>query len=152
MRKLLILVLAFSVMASVAAFAQDMSQGGGTMKAADAPLKNIKGWVKADGDKLMAVLPADHRVDLAKFKKATGKRAALATETDFKELFPDCAVGTMPPFGGLYNVATFVDQSLTGDEFIVFEAGTHQDAIKMAYGDYVKLAKPTVAEFAVKMA
>ena len=49
-------------------------------------------------------------------------------------------------------VATYVDQSLTGDEFIVFEAGTHQDAIKMAYGDYVKLAKPTVAEFAVKMA
>lgn len=108
--------------------------------------------VKADADnKLMAVLPADHRVDLAKFKEVTGKRAALATEAEFKGLFPDCAVGAMPPFGHLYDVPTYVDENLIDDEFIVFEAGTHQDAIKMGYGDYVRLAKPTVAGFAVKL-
>lgn len=122
-----------------------------------AAIEHVKGrnhakvvMVKADGDKMMAVLPADRRLDLTKFKKATGRRAALATEADFKDLFPDCAVGTMPPFGSLYDVPTYVDESLAGDEFIVFEAGTHQDAIKMAYGDYTRLAKPTVAEFAVR--
>ena len=123
-----------------------------------AAVEHVKGknhakvvMVKADSEKLMAVLPADHRVDLEKFKEITGKLAALATEAEFKTLFPDCAVGTMPPFGDLYNVPTYVDKSLTGDEFIVFEAGTHQDAIKMGYGDYTRLAKPTVAEFAVKL-
>ncbi len=123
-----------------------------------AAIEHVKGkhhakvvMIKADGEKLMAVLPADHRVDLEKLDKVTGKRTALATEAEFKALFPDCAVGTMPPFGNLYNVATYVDNSLTEDDFIVFEAGTHTDAIKMSYADYARLAKPTVAEFSVKL-
>jgi len=103
-----------------------------------------------DGRQLMAVLPADHRVDLAKLDALTGQRATLATEAEFKSLFPDCAIGTMPPFGSLYNVPTYVDKSLTDEEFIVFEAGTHSDAIKMSYADYVRLAKPQVSEFAAK--
>jgi Ala-tRNA(Pro) deacylase len=107
--------------------------------------------VKANGDKFMAVLPADHRVDLEKLDKATAKRTALATEADFKSLFPDCAVGAMPPFGNLYNVATYVDKSLTEDDYIVFEAGTHTDAIKMNYPDYARLVNPKVADFAVKL-
>jgi Ala-tRNA(Pro) deacylase len=56
----------------------------------------------------------------------------------------------MPPFGRLYGVPTYVDKSLTEDDFIVFEAGTHSDAIKMSYPDYARLAEPQVAEFAVK--
>jgi Ala-tRNA(Pro) deacylase len=57
----------------------------------------------------------------------------------------------MPPFGSLYDVPTYVDQSLAGDEFIVFEAGTHTDAIKMNYPDYARLVNPKVADFAVKL-
>ena len=107
--------------------------------------------VKANGDKLMAVLPADHRVDLEKLDQATGRRTALATEAEFKAVFPDCAVGAMPPFGNLYNVATYVDKSFTEDDYIVFEAGTHADAIKMSYADYARLATPMGASFAVKL-
>jgi hypothetical protein len=62
MKKLLVLVLAVSVMAlGTLALAQDMSQGSGQMdKAAPAaPLKNIKGTVKADGDKLTFVADKD---------------------------------------------------------------------------------------------
>lgn len=107
--------------------------------------------VKANGSQFMAVLPADHRVDLEKLNKTIGKRAALAAEADFKSLFPDCAIGSMPPFGNLYNVATYVDKSLAEDDWIVFEAGTHTDAIKMSYADYARLANPNVADFAVKL-
>jgi Ala-tRNA(Pro) deacylase len=57
----------------------------------------------------------------------------------------------MPPFGNLYNVATYVDKSLAEDDFIVFEAGTHTDAIKMNYGDFERLAQPKVVDFAVKL-
>ena len=123
-----------------------------------AAIEHVKGKYHAkvvmvkdgDGQQLMTVLPADHRVDLEKLDQVTGKRTVLATEAEFKALFPDCAVGTMPPFGNLYNVPTYVDQSLTDAEFIVFEAGTHADAIKMGYADYSRLAKPQVADFAVK--
>ena len=123
-----------------------------------AAIEHVKGrshakvvMVKTDSEQFMAVLPADHRVDLEKLGKQTGQRMALATETEFKTLFPDCAVGTMPPFGHLYGVATYVETSLTEAEALVFEAGTHSDAIKMSYADYARLAQPTVAEFAVKL-
>ncbi len=107
--------------------------------------------VRADGELLMAVLPADHRVELDKFKQATGKAAALATEAEFKSVFPDCEIGTMPPLGVLYGVATYVDRSLTEDESIVFEAGTHMDAIQMRYADYARVAQPRVVDFAIKL-
>ena len=123
-----------------------------------AAIEHVKGknhakvvMVKAGPESLMTVLPADHRVELEKLDKVTGKRTALATEAEFKLLFPDCAVGTMPPFGSLYNVPTYVDKSLTEDDYVVFEAGTHTDAIKMAFVDYERLAQPVVAEFAVKL-
>src|ERR1041385_1776670 len=87
-----------------------------------AAVEHVKGkqhakvvMVEAAGAQLMAVLPADHRVDLEKLDQLTGKRTALASEADFKELFPDCAVGTMPPFGKLYGVETYVETSLAGN-------------------------------------
>ncbi len=107
--------------------------------------------VIAGDRKLMAVLPADHRVDLAKLDQILGQRTMLATETDLQAQFPDCAVGTMPPFGSLYGLPTYVDRSLTDAEFIVFEGGTHTDAVRMSYADYARLAQPQVAEFAVKL-
>jgi len=123
-----------------------------------AAIEHVKGrshakvvMVKTGGELLMAVLPADHRIDLEKLGKVTGRPAALANEGEFKVQFPDCAVGTMPPFGQLYGVATYLDRSLADADRIVFEAGTHSDAVKMRYADYERLAKPTVADFAVKL-
>jgi Ala-tRNA(Pro) deacylase len=123
-----------------------------------AAIEHVKGkqhakvvMVKADSREVMAVLPADHRIDLEKMTKLTGQRAELATEAEFKALFPDCAVGTMPPFGSLYGVETYVEKSLAENDYIVFEAGTHSDALKMRYADYARLAQPKVTEFAVKL-
>jgi len=107
--------------------------------------------VKSGEQHCMVVLPADRQVDLEKVEKAIGKSASLAREKEFKTLFPDCAIGAMPPFGNLYNVPTFVDQSLAEQDYIVFEAGTHSDAIKLSYRDYEKIVKPRVEELAVKI-
>jgi Ala-tRNA(Pro) deacylase len=52
----------------------------------------------------------------------------LATEAEFSSLFPDCEPGAMPPFGSLYNLPVYVDESLAADEAIVFNAGTRRDA------------------------
>src|SRR5271166_6058163 len=74
-----------------------------------AAVEHIKGhhhakvvMVKSGNQHLMAVLPADHRIDLQKLEKITGEPASVETEKEFGPLFPDCAVGTMPPFGNLY--------------------------------------------------
>ena len=75
--------------------------------------------VKLDGKMVMAVLPASHRINFNRLKQVTGaKTAELATESEFEELFPDCQLGAMPPFGNLYDLSVFVDESLADDEEI----------------------------------
>src|SRR5580692_2361759 len=107
-----------------------------------AAIEHVKGkdrakvvMVKAGTEILMVVLPTDRRLDLEKLGTITGCPTKMAEEAEFKPLFPDCAIGTMPPFGHLYGVVTYVDQSVTEADKLVFEAGTHSDAIKMKYVD-----------------
>lgn len=107
--------------------------------------------VKSSDAHLMMVLPADHHTDLEKVEKAVGKAVSLDREQEFKSLFPDCVIGAMPPFGNLYGLPTYVDQSLAGQDYIVFEAGTHTDAIKINYRDYEKIVKPEVHDLAIKL-
>ena len=107
--------------------------------------------VKSGDAHLMIVLPADHHIDLEKVEKAVGKTVSLDREHEFKSLFPDCVIGAMPPFGNLYGLPTYVDQSLAGQDYIVFEAGTHTDAIKINYRDYEKIVKPEVHDLAIKL-
>ena len=105
--------------------------------------------VYADGKLTMLALPAPARVDLARAAAGLGaKEVRLARENEFAAAFPDCDVGAMPPLGNLYGVPTYVDRSLTEDQSIVFQAGTHTDTIRLAYKDYERLVKPVVAEFA----
>jgi Ala-tRNA(Pro) deacylase len=107
--------------------------------------------VKAGDQHLMMVLPADHLIDLDKVEKITGKPVSLDKENDFKSLFPDSAIGAMPPFGNLYGLPTFVDKHLAEQDYIVFEAGTHTDAIILSYRDYEKIVKPKVEDLAIKL-
>jgi len=107
--------------------------------------------VKSGEQHLMTVLPADHQIDLEKVAKAIGKGTSLDTEQEFKSLFPDCATGAMPPFGNLYGLPTYVDKRLAEEDYIVFEAGTHTDAIKLSYADYEKIVKPRIEDLAVKI-
>jgi Ala-tRNA(Pro) deacylase len=104
--------------------------------------------VKLDGDLAMAVLPASFQVDLELLRRQTGVRTAeLATERDFKQHFPDCETGAMPPFGNLYDVPVYVDETLTEQREIAFNAGSHYELIRMKYADFEQLVKPEVMQF-----
>ncbi len=106
-----------------------------------------------DGKLAMAVLPASYKVDLDALKKATGaEQIELANEQAFRAQFTECEVGAMPPFGNLYDVPVYVDQSLTRDEVIAFNAGSHTELIKLAYKDFERLVEPTVLKFAAQQA
>ena len=96
----------------------------------------------------MLVLPAAATVDLARASAVLGGEALrLAPEWEFIDVFPDCEVGAMPPFGNLYGLPVYVDQALAANQTIVFAAGTHTDTIRMAYADFARLVKPVVAAF-----
>ena len=108
--------------------------------------------VKADGRMVMLVLPASSRVETKKLKKVLQcKRLGIAKEKDFEELFPDCEIGAMPPFGNLYHLEVWVDQVLTQDEFIVFQAGSHVETLRIKYSDYARLVNPRVGDFSVHL-
>jgi len=108
--------------------------------------KSVVLW--AGEEMILAILPAPNHVGLEKLAVEVGKSVRLATEQEFSTLFPDCELGAMPPFGSLYNLPAYVDESLAADETIVFNAGTHRDAIRMQYHDFVRVAKPRVCSFA----
>jgi len=106
--------------------------------------------VKLDDNLAMAVLPASLKIDLDLLKQATGATlVTLATEEEFREVFPECETGAMPPFGNLYKMNTFVDQRLREDEQIAFNAGSHTELIKMSFGDFDRLVNPIAANFSV---
>jgi len=101
--------------------------------------------VKIDGKMVMAVLPASKKVDFKLLREAVGaNQVDLAGEREFKDLFPNCDVGAMPPFGNLYGLEVYVAATLAEDEEIAFNAGSHTELIKLAYKDFEALVKPKV--------
>jgi len=103
--------------------------------------------VKLDGQFAMAVVPAAVHVDLALLKRVTGAQTAeLASEMEFKNRFPDCETGAMPPFGNLYGMKVFVDETLSADKEIAFNAGSHRELMRLAWADFERLVKPTVLQ------
>jgi Ala-tRNA(Pro) deacylase len=105
--------------------------------------------VKLDGRMAMAVLPASSSVDFDRLKAAAGaEKVVLASEAEFQDLFPECEVGAMPPFGNLYDLPVFAEESLRAGQEIAFNAGSHKELVRLAYADFETLVKPTVARFA----
>lgn len=108
--------------------------------------------VKIDGSLAMAVLPASQKVDLERLREAAGaEQVELASEREFRDRFPDCDLGAMPPFGNLYGLDVYVADTLTDDEEIAFNAGSFTELVRMAYRDFEQLVQPEVLRFAVSV-
>lgn len=103
--------------------------------------------VNADGKKIMVVVPASHMVDFISLRAfINAEQVELAGEQQFKDLFPGCEVGAMPPFGNLFSMDVVVAESLAEDEMIAFNAGTHKELIRMTYRDFASLVQPKVTK------
>jgi Ala-tRNA(Pro) deacylase len=106
--------------------------------------------VKIDGEMAMTVIPANYQVDFEQLKNLTGAtNVELAIEEEFKYNFPECEIGAMPPFGNLYNMDTYVAESLAEDENICFNAGSHHELIKLAFKDWENIVHPKKLKFSV---
>ena len=108
--------------------------------------------VAAEGRYVLIVLPAVMKLDMKALREELPfKHIQLATEKEFSTLFPDSEIGAMVPFGNLYDLAVYADKSLTSNEEIVFNAGTHIDTIRMKYQDFERLVKPNVIRAATRL-
>jgi Ala-tRNA(Pro) deacylase len=101
-----------------------------------------------DGKLAMAVLPANRKVVLQDIRDITGSEdVRFASEEEFRQAFPDCDTGAMPPFGNLYGMEVYLAESLTNDREIAFNAGTHTEILKVAFADFERLVHPKVVSF-----
>jgi Ala-tRNA(Pro) deacylase len=104
--------------------------------------------VELDKQMAMAVLPANRKIVLQDLREVTGsEQVKFASEEQFKQLFPDCETGAMPPFGNLYGMEVYVAEALTNNDEIAFNAGSHTEVIKMAFADFQRLVKPKIVSF-----
>ena len=105
--------------------------------------------VTLDGQMAMAVLPASQKISFDLLGEVSGAgNVQLASEQAFRDMFPGCEVGAMPPFGNLYGMHVYASKRLSEDEEIVFNAGSHTELIRLAYKDFDRLVKPKVARIA----
>ena len=105
--------------------------------------------VRIDGDLALAVVPAIKQVDTSALcEVAKARNVEIADEQEFADRFTDCQLGTAPPFGNLFGLPTYADHSLAAQEDIIFNAGTHTDAIWMRFTEYRRFAHPHIAKIA----
>jgi len=108
--------------------------------------------VKLDGRMAMAVVPASHQIDFDRLREAAGVESAeLASEEEFKDYFPACDVGAMPPFGNLYDMPVYCASALSEDLEIAFSAGSHSELIQLAFADFEQLVQPEIASFSKRV-
>lgn len=108
--------------------------------------KTVIFWM--DGVMAMAVLPASRMIDFRLLREGTGaKEVTIAGESEFRDAFPDCELGAMPPFGMLFGMKTYIDASLREDVEIVFNAGSHRELVRMATVDLENIVHPVVLRF-----
>lgn len=115
-----------------------------------------RSWAKtvicfADDEPIAAVVPAPLRVNLDRLRVlACAATLRLASEPELADICPDCELGAVSPFTAPYGLRVFVDQSFVGEPEMVFSAGTHTDAIRLHYEDFIHLTRPVVGLIAVK--
>jgi len=107
--------------------------------------------VKLDGRMAMVVLPASYQIDLEQLRRATGAHEVeLASENEFRGMFPECELGAMPPFGNLFGMPVIASEELSEDDEIAFNAGSHTELVRMDYADFARLVEPRIVDLTAK--
>ena len=104
--------------------------------------------LKVNGEMALAVLPASQRVVLGLLKEMIdARRVELCSEDEFSDVFPECEVGAMPPFGNLFSMKTYVADSLAENDWMAFNAGSHTELMGLAFDDFKEIVQPEIVEF-----
>lgn len=105
----------------------------------------------AGGRGILAVVPATCRVDLDGVRRLIGDRnVAIVPESSLRGLFPDCAIGTMPPLGGPYGMEAIIDARIAGQETITFQAGSHEEVVRMSWEEFARIESPRIGEISTE--
>jgi len=103
--------------------------------------------LRSKGKFFMVVVSGDKKIDMKKFRKFLGiDRLAFATPDEVKQV-TDCVIGSVPPFGNIFNIPVYADKAVERNMLVNFNAGLHTKSLKMELADWLKAVKPTIADF-----
>ena len=103
--------------------------------------------LKTDGKLAMVLILANKNLDLQKFKKLAKalpagrqvKKIDFASERLIKNKFKGVKVGATPPFGNLWGLRTFIDNSLMKEKEIILNGGDYNFSIKISSNQLKKI-------------
>lgn len=104
--------------------------------------------VKADEEFFMVVLPANRKLDSKRVRAERGCRGLRFADRDEVARITALAPGAIPPFGGLFALATWCDERLGEHEWINFNAGDHAVSVSIRYDDYLRVERPRLGRYA----
>lgn len=99
--------------------------------------------LKADEAHILFVVPADKKADLKALRGHVGAKKIEFAKSEWVEKNIALPFGSIPPFGSLMGLSTYVDKDLEQPE-IVFNAGRLDRSVKISYQNYLELEKPSV--------
>ncbi|MGR9100656.1 MAG: aminoacyl-tRNA deacylase [Gammaproteobacteria bacterium] len=97
--------------------------------------------LKDESGFLLAVVPASEWLGLNGLNDELNRNLQLASEDEIATVFDDCKPGAVPPLGAAYDVETVIDESLASLAWVYFEAGDHENLIKVKGEDFHELVK-----------
>jgi Ala-tRNA(Pro) deacylase len=96
-----------------------------------------------------AVVPASERLDLKKLRELLGAgkdEVKLASEDDLRRDYGEFELGAVPPFGGSRRDPVVIDSRLAEHDWLMVEAGSHDESIRLAHDDLVRITGARVAD------
>ena len=104
--------------------------------------------LKTDDAYRLFVLSAAMRLDSAAARKLVGAKSVRFATAEELLAQTGLVPGSVPPFGRpILPFELYVDESVTANEKIAFNAGSLTDSIVMAVADYLRVAQPVVVRF-----
>jgi Ala-tRNA(Pro) deacylase len=100
--------------------------------------------VKAGERFVMVVIPADRKLDSKKARAALGSKSIRFASKEEVLHLTTLEPGSIPPFGSLFGLPTYVDPALALNPSINFNAGDHSISIQMTHADYIAAEMPTL--------
>ncbi len=102
--------------------------------------------LRTGGGFVRSVIRASDRLDLLRLRETIGvPDAELATEAELRSAYPEFELGAVPPFGGERHDRVVVDVELCGCEFLVLEAGRHDESLRLRTADLLQVADAEIA-------
>lgn len=94
-----------------------------------------------DNGCVMAVLPANRYLNVHTLSRKLRRDLHLVDEQRLCQMFRDCALGAIPPLGPAYGITTVVDDQLVGQPHVYFEAGDHEELIRVSGDEFIALLR-----------